>query len=64
MELKRFDGMKKDELSMIEVAHAILEQKGDVMDFSELVEQIQKFLGTSAAKVKKKYSAILYRFKY
>lgn len=45
--------MKKDELSMIEVAHAILEQKGDVMDFSELVEQIQKFLGTSAAKVKK-----------
>lgn len=53
VELKRFDGMKKDELSMIEVAHAILEQKGDVMDFSELVEQIQKFLGTSAAKVKK-----------
>lgn len=30
---------------MIEVAHAILEQHGDVMDFSDLVNQIQTYLG-------------------
>lgn len=33
MEINVFEGVNKNELSMIEVAHAILEQRGDVMDF-------------------------------
>lgn len=45
MELKAFEGISKDELSMIEVAHAILEQREDVMEFSDLVNQIQNYLG-------------------
>lgn len=44
MEIKAFDGVKKEELSMIEVAHAILEQRGDIMDFSDLVNEIQNYL--------------------
>jgi len=44
LELKVFDGVDKSELSMIEVAHAILEQRGDIIDFSDLVNQIQNFL--------------------
>ncbi|MGX7419820.1 DNA-directed RNA polymerase subunit delta [Carnobacterium gallinarum] len=53
MELKQFDGMKKEELSMIEVAHAILEEKGDVMEFSDVTTAIQKYLGITAGKMKK-----------
>ena len=53
MELKQFDGMKKEELSMIEVAHAILDEKGDVLEFSELVTAIQKYLGITVGKMKK-----------
>lgn len=45
MEINVFEGANKSELSMIEVAHAILEQHGDVMDFSDLVNQIQTYLG-------------------
>ena len=41
LEINVFEGVNKNELSMIEVAHAILEQRGDVMDFSDLVNQIQ-----------------------
>ncbi|KAF1303444.1 MULTISPECIES: DNA-directed RNA polymerase subunit delta [Enterococcus] len=47
MEINVFEGVNKDELSMIEVAHAILEQRGDVMEFSDLVNQIQTYLGKS-----------------
>ena len=38
MILKQFEGQDRKDLSMIEVAHAILEQKGDVVDFTELSE--------------------------
>ncbi len=44
MEVKAFKGANKEELSMIEVAHAILEEHGDVMDFSDLVNKIQNYL--------------------
>jgi len=44
LEIKVFEGINKTELSMIEVAHAILEAKGDIMDFSDLVNQIQTYL--------------------
>ena len=37
---------------MIEVAHAILEQKGDVMEFSDLVNQIQTYLGKSDSEIR------------
>lgn len=47
-----FEDMNKDELSMIEVAHAILEQRGDVMDFSDLVNQIQNYLGKTDSDIR------------
>lgn len=45
MELAKFAGLAKNELSMIEVAYAILEETGDVYDFTELLVIIQDFLG-------------------
>lgn len=47
MELKQFEGQNIEELSMLEVAHAILETKGDVIEFTELLIHIQEFLGLS-----------------
>ncbi|MGX7350612.1 DNA-directed RNA polymerase subunit delta [Enterococcus canis] len=52
MEIKVFEDANRDELSMIEVAHAILEQHGDVMDFSDLVNQIQNYLGKSDSDIR------------
>ena len=52
LEINAFDGLNKDELSMIEVAHAILEQREDVMDFSDLVNQIQNYLGKSDSEIR------------
>lgn len=52
MEINVFEGIDKSELSMIEVAHAILEQRGDVMDFSDLVNQIQNYLGKSDGEIR------------
>ncbi|MHC5227516.1 DNA-directed RNA polymerase subunit delta [Enterococcus sp. LJL99] len=52
MEINAFDGLNKAELSMIEVAHAILEQREDVMDFSDLVNQIQNYLGKSDSEIR------------
>ena len=52
MEINVFEGVNKNELSMIEVAHAILEQLGDVMDFSDLVNQIQNYLETSDSEIR------------
>lgn len=45
MELKQFTGINKEELSMIEVAHAILENKGSIVDFADLLVAIQEYLG-------------------
>ncbi|MBR7926766.1 DNA-directed RNA polymerase subunit delta [Aerococcaceae bacterium zg-ZUI334] len=44
MELKAFEGQNLEELSLIEVAHEILVQKGDVIEFNELLLMIQEFL--------------------
>ncbi|HFL8301165.1 TPA: DNA-directed RNA polymerase subunit delta [Enterococcus faecium] len=52
MEISVFEGANKSELSMIEVAHAILEQRGDVMDFSDLANQIQNYLGKSDSEIR------------
>lgn len=44
MELNKFKGQDIKELSMVEVAHAILEETGEVYDFTHLLEIIQDFL--------------------
>lgn len=44
MELTVFEGIDRSELSMIEVAYAILEQREEVMAFSDLVNQLQTYL--------------------
>ena len=48
LELEVFAGQEKSELSMIEVARAILELRGrdHEMHFSDLVNEIQNYLGT------------------
>lgn len=52
LEISVFEGANKNELSMIEVAHAILEQRGDVMDFSDLANEIQTYLGKSDSDIR------------
>lgn len=44
MELKALDGINKNELSMVEVAHAILEVKQEVMDFNQLLVEVQEYM--------------------
>ena len=47
MELKKHDGINKNELSMVEVAHAILEAKNEVLDFNQLLVEIQEYMELS-----------------
>ena len=47
MELKKLDGINKNELSMVEVAHAILEAKNKVLDFNQLLVEIQEYMELS-----------------
>ena len=47
MELKALDGINKNELSMFEVAHAILEVKQEVMDFNQLLVEVQSYMELS-----------------
>lgn len=53
-ELEVFAGQEKSELSMIEVARAILELRGrdHEMHFSDLVNEIQNYLGTSNSDIR------------
>ncbi|KAF0425787.1 DNA-directed RNA polymerase subunit delta [Pediococcus acidilactici] len=44
MELEIFKGQNKDELSMIEVAHAILAKNGEPMAFVDLANAVQNYL--------------------
>ena len=54
LELEVFAGQEKSELSMIEVARAILELRGrdHEMHFSDLVNEIQNYLGTSNSDIR------------
>ena len=54
LELEVFAGQEKSELSMIEVARAILETRGrgDEMYFSDLVNEIQTYLEKSDAAIR------------
>lgn len=47
MGLEKFDDANKNELSMVEVAHEILQEHGDVLDFADLTNEVQKFMGKS-----------------
>ncbi|MGT2910288.1 DNA-directed RNA polymerase subunit delta [Streptococcus cameli] len=54
MELNVFAGQEKSELSMIEVARAILEERGrdNEMYFNDLVNEIQNYLGRSNSEIR------------
>lgn len=54
MELKQFEGERLSELSMIRVAKAILENKGEVMDFQEILKLAADFIGISKAERKRR----------
>lgn len=47
MELKAFEGQNRNELSMIEVAEAILNERGNkqIMDFNDLYNEVCQYLG-------------------
>lgn len=47
MELNKLDGINKNELSMVEVAHAILEDKNEVIEFNQLLIEIQEYMELS-----------------
>ncbi|CAM4111677.1 DNA-directed RNA polymerase subunit delta [Listeria booriae] len=47
MDLSQLTKEERDELSLIEVAHYVLETKREVMPFQSIVDEITKFLGLS-----------------
>ena len=47
MRLYELEGTNKSELSMIEVAHAIFEETGEVLDFNDLLVRVKEYLGMS-----------------
>lgn len=52
LELEKFKDANKDELSMIEVAHEILHQRGETMAFADLTNEIQVYLGKSDEEIR------------
>jgi DNA-directed RNA polymerase subunit delta len=56
LELEVFKGQNKSELSMIEVAHAILAKRGDTMPFADLANAVQAYLGDSNKEIRDRLS--------
>lgn len=54
VELEKLKGQERSELSLIEVAHAILQESGEVYDFNQLLEFLQNYLSLSDADLEKK----------
>ena len=54
LDLKVFDGQDKSELSMIEVAHAILAHHGEAMAFVDLTNEVQQYLGKSDEEIRER----------
>ncbi|MCX8743317.1 DNA-directed RNA polymerase subunit delta [Lactobacillus sp. B3795] len=54
MKLQALEGKDKKELSMVEVAHAILSERGEVMAFADIANEIQKYLGDSDEEIRKR----------
>lgn len=52
MKIKAFEGQKVEELSMIEVAHALLEENGKEMSFAEILNAVQTYLSKSDDEIK------------
>lgn len=52
MGLADFDDQNREELSMIEVARAILEDNGKRMPFADIVNAVQKYLGKSDEEIR------------
>ncbi|MCL2676647.1 MAG: DNA-directed RNA polymerase subunit delta [Streptococcaceae bacterium] len=52
MKIKALEGQDIKELSMIEVAHAILEQKEKEMTFAEILNEVQKYLKKTDEEIK------------
>jgi len=58
LDLKVFDGQDKSELSMIEVAHAILAHHGEAMAFVDLTNEVQQYLGKSDEEIRERLAHI------
>ena len=56
LDLKIFDGQDKSELSMIEVAHAILAHHGEAKAFVDLTNEVQQYLGKSDEEIRERLS--------
>ena len=56
LDLKVFDGQDKSELSMVEVAHAILAQHGEGMSFVDLTNEVQQYMGKSDEEIRERLS--------
>ncbi|MDR1605920.1 MAG: DNA-directed RNA polymerase subunit delta [Streptococcaceae bacterium] len=56
MKIKAFKNQDLSELSMIEVAHAMLEEKGKEMPFNVLVNDIQDYLSKSDSEIRERLS--------
>ncbi len=54
MELDVFQGQNKDELSMIEVARTILNEKKEPLAFVDIVNEIQSYLGKSDEEIRQR----------
>lgn len=44
LKLRQFEGERKNEVAMIRAAKAVLEEKGEVMDFNEIVREVADFI--------------------
>lgn len=56
MKLGSLQSYKKNELSMIEVAHALLEERGEVMSFNDLLVAVQDYLELSDEQLERRMS--------
>ncbi len=54
MGLADFKDVDRNELSMIEVAHAILEDRGERMAFADIVNEVQKYLNKSDEEIRER----------
>ena len=54
MGLDKFKDKNRDELSMIEVARAILEDSGKRMAFADIVNAVQKYLNKSDEEIRER----------
>ncbi|RRG18179.1 DNA-directed RNA polymerase subunit delta [Weissella viridescens] len=52
MAITQFDGQNRSELSMIEVARAILSDRHETMAFSDLLNEVQTFTGKSDEEIR------------